>query len=138
MQLSVYKSMESHLPDHKPDDNGAPYKIVNQERKILKVQKVCLFLCFIFQIPFPDWKGKMPLLHKRYWRRRDNSYWQSNCSVSLHKEQEEMVLLIIIPLITTQKVLLPIRGFNKFWSEPNIIFVKGSVSSVFKKSFSWF
>ena len=61
MQLGVYRSMD-HFPDHKPDDNGAPYKIVNQERKNLIVPKSCLFLCFIF----PDWEGKVPILHKRY------------------------------------------------------------------------
>ena len=49
--------MESHLPDHKQDNNEAPYKIVNQERKILNVQKYAYFFALSLN-GFQIGKGK--------------------------------------------------------------------------------
>ena len=43
-----YKIPDSHPPDQKPDDNSAPYKVVNQARKNITMKFVTFDFLFKF------------------------------------------------------------------------------------------
>ena len=128
--------MESHLPDHKPDDNGAPYKIVNQERKILNVQKYAYF----FASPLNTLsrlerenaytpqeilkKERLFLLTVQLFRHPTQRAGRNGVS---HYNPPDNLSEGLIANQRFQKILIRTR---------NIILVKGSVSPVCQKSFS--